>query len=363
MLVSNEFKTCDKRQQLAFAIRPKVVIPLLVVMVLNVLGCDRSGIQETEIQGDKTPLRVNALRLTLTQQPVETVTYFGKLAPTRSATVVFPVAGTLASMSQVGAKLNQGQIVARLDTTAQEQEKDRLKASLNQDTEPALRANTETRIRELERRIKQGRYEAPFDCVVADIFQQALTPIGPGKPVATLHSTENPTIEINLPTRIATLISEQQEFVFVIGTTSVKGKLARKSPQESALGTITVWFSVQDTIKDSDHPFGKSVEARFNLPRSEAGFWIPMEALQRDGRGIWSLLVVPLKEESESGICERRMVSVDLIADKFVLINGDIKDGELIVANGTHRVVPGQEVLVRLDQNEPTKPAIGSEPQ
>ena len=84
---------------------------------------------------------------------------------------------------------------------------------------------------------------------------------------------------------------------------------------------------------------------RIDLP----GAWLPVSALSEGRRGLWRVFVaVPVP--SAPGRAEIRVADVELIqaeADR-VYVRGPLDAGELVVADGGHRVVPGQ--IVRLER-------------
>ena len=97
--------------------------------------------------------------------------------------------------------------------------------------------------------------------------------------------------------------------------------------------------------------FGSTVECRFNMRTTETGFWVPLEALNHSGRGIWSVMVLdPMSNQTEErlGKIEKRLVQIKQVQDQRVLIDGGIKAGELVIANGLHRVVIGQTARMNL---------------
>ena len=81
--------------------------------------------------------------------------------------------------------------------------------------------------------------------------------------------------------------------------------------------------------------------ARWSLPysRTERGFWLPNTALMRGTRGLWSVYVV-----NENQRVARRDVEMLYTGGESSFIRGTLTDGETVIVDGVHRLVPGQRV-------------------
>jgi multidrug efflux pump subunit AcrA (membrane-fusion protein) len=76
------------------------------------------------------------------------------------------------------------------------------------------------------------------------------------------------------------------------------------------------------------------------------GYWLPTEALSQGIRGLWICYVLTQSENTEPGLYEIQQQSVEILHQQSdrVLVRGTLQAGDRIVANGTHRLVPGQKV-------------------
>ncbi len=81
--------------------------------------------------------------------------------------------------------------------------------------------------------------------------------------------------------------------------------------------------------------------------RRENGLWVPISALSRAARGLWSLYVVVQAESdaASTSIIERRDVQV-VETDTTVarIVGSMVTPGDRVVRNGIHRVTPGMRV-------------------
>ncbi|RMF67763.1 MAG: hypothetical protein D6740_11470, partial [Alphaproteobacteria bacterium] len=119
-------------------------------------------------------------------------------------------------------------------------------------------------------------------------------------------------------------------------------------------------------------PGSRAVIARFALPAGilppdgmlasvmltrrvrARGFWLPLEALTADLRGLWR--VYALEEDAERGWPYARVhfENVQLLhtSGDRVYVTGTVPEGARLIATGLHRVVPG--MLVRAEKQEAT---------
>ncbi|MEM7674131.1 MAG: efflux RND transporter periplasmic adaptor subunit, partial [Verrucomicrobiota bacterium] len=68
--------------------------------------------------------------------------------------------------------------------------------------------------------------------------------------------------------------------------------------------------------------------------------WVPMSALTENIRGLWSLYSI-----NENSITERKVVDLIHIEDRRAFVRGNFANGETIVADGVHRLVPGLAIV------------------
>ena len=85
--------------------------------------------------------------------------------------------------------------------------------------------------------------------------------------------------------------------------------------------------------------------ARIELGREveSPGFWLPITSLTRGSRGLWSVYAVARMGDGKQ-IVSRRSVEVIHTEGERARVRGTLDDGDLVISDGTHRVVPGQRV-------------------
>jgi HlyD family secretion protein len=71
-------------------------------------------------------------------------------------------------------------------------------------------------------------------------------------------------------------------------------------------------------------------------------YWLPATALTRGSKGLWSVLVLPGDEPVAR--CVRRAVEVLKTDGSLVLVQGMLRPGERVIADGVHRITAGMRV-------------------
>lgn len=77
------------------------------------------------------------------------------------------------------------------------------------------------------------------------------------------------------------------------------------------------------------------------------GFWVPTAALSRGTRGLWSVYVVDSNDnQSSHRVAQRDVELLETLGDRS-FVRGTLVSGDLLVADGAHRIVAGQRVALR----------------
>ena len=74
------------------------------------------------------------------------------------------------------------------------------------------------------------------------------------------------------------------------------------------------------------------------------GYWLPITALVRGNRGLWSSYGLVRSEDSQHFQAERRYIELLETQGDRVLVKGTLQPGDEIIINGTHRIIPSQLV-------------------
>ncbi|MEM7516617.1 MAG: biotin/lipoyl-binding protein [Planctomycetota bacterium] len=108
------------------------------------------------------------------------------------------------------------------------------------------------------------------------------------------------------------------------------------------------------TPADSPLLDGELIEVLFEQTVETRGAWIPLEALSEGARGLWRCLVATPTQEGDNATHSivPRTVEVLYFESERAFVRGALRDGELFVRRGTHRLVPGLEVRAEILADE-----------
>ena len=312
----------------------KAKLILLIFLSLVIAGCQGDNVtsffqSQTKTTDTAPILNVNCMRVTKVDEAVEISVFFGSLKPNRQSQLRFNQPGRVEKLlKEVGETVQSGEQIASLE-------------------------------------LDQGSIVAPYDCVVASLNVAVGDSVSPQSPVATVFETQPLLIQANLPMEITRTLQVGDAVWVVVGDDSVKSKVKSLSPVESTPGSRGVSFETTDPIESSSWSFGQSVKIQFLTATENSGFWIPVSALSRESTGLWSALVVTKealqeKDSTEKSSVERRILELVQLEDDWALTQGALANGELVIVNGSHRVVPGQSVNAKDITAQYEKPSLGA---
>lgn len=83
----------------------------------------------------------------------------------------------------------------------------------------------------------------------------------------------------------------------------------------------------------------------------ESGIWVPKTALTSGVRGLWTVYTVQPAEQNGSSTIVPKSVMVLYNTTTHAFVTGALQDGDQIVIQGAHRLVPGQLVDATLSES------------
>ena len=203
-------------------------------------------------------------------------------------------------------------------------------------------AELEAQLADVELQLDDAQLVAPFAGMVALRHVNEGTVVAAGMPVVRLVEDTALSVWVGLPLNIAADVGLGQQIQVRIGKQVVAGSVRAKLPQiERSSRTRTVLLDLPADVHGSVLP-GEVARAEIRTAGALEGIWLPLSALTRDVRGLWSVLVV----ESAAGnsIVARRVIELLHVEGERALVRGALDDGDRVIADGTFRVVPGQRV-------------------
>lgn len=168
---------------------------------------------------------------------------------------------------------------------------------------------------------------SPADAASLTIDQSVVLTCGQEKVVATVSRIEP---EVDLVTRTQGLfVSIAPDVVhYQVGAIATPGSVCKLVPGQ------TVSISLSSAIASESETGGELSDQ----------LWVPLGALSRADRGLWSLFVIVETDAGDFEI-ERREVQVLAIEAELVRVGGAlIRAGDRVVSGALHRVTPGMKV-------------------
>ena len=199
-------------------------------------------------------------------------------------------------------------------------------------------------IADLEITIAKSTLKSPFSGIIAVRHLDEGTVAENGQAIFRLVSESQPEVRIGVPINVAAQLSSGSRQVVKIGGKTYQAHVKSVLPEvDPATRTRTVVLRLDSTAKVSPQEIAR-------LPITQtiatAGYWLPVTALVKGERGLWSCYAVVASNSNEANTyqIERRLVEVLETNGEQVLVKGTLRDGEAIVTEGTQRLVPGQLV-------------------
>lgn len=335
------------------------------------------------------PLPVATQRVQLQDSYEITARYAGRIVSRRTSELGFERGGRLARVDvDDGAQVPAGQVLAMLDTRALEAQLAQARAAVREasarlklatvtverqrkllerrnisqqrfdearferDAIAAQLEGARANVKALETALDLARIEAPYDGHVVARMADEGTIVSPGQPVLRLREADSLEAHVGVPPEALPALrpgdTYQIEVRGALYPAVLSELVAEVDPQTRTVNAIFL-------VEAPDTQVRAGELARLGVIRrvSGSGFWVPVSALTEDRRGLWSLFV-PVSDgngradaEGRTWTLERRVVQLLHTEADRAFVRGTLRDGEVFVADGTHRLVPGQ--LVRAD--------------
>lgn len=217
------------------------------------------------------------------------------------------------------------------------------------DAQRAAVAELDAAIADIDIDLRKSKLTAPFDGTIARRSADDGTVVETGQPVFRLVEDQALEAWIGLPAHATGQLTKGSTQRLKIHGESFEATVAGRFPEvDPATRTRTVVLRLgTDAANRVVH--GQVVRLELEETVQITGSWLPLTALTKGARGLWTALVV----EGEAGTSKtgslrvaRRDLEVLHTESDRVLVRGTLNLGDQVIAGGTHRVVPGQ--LVRL---------------
>lgn len=236
------------------------------------------------------------------------------------------------------ARLNQARSnLAELENGTRQEQIDAQQATVQQ---------LEASIADLDVTIDKSTLKAPFEGIVAIRELDEGTVANAGQSVVRLIENAAPEARIGMPARVVEELQIGSSRTLKLGSQTYEATVASVLPEVN-LNTRTqiVVFKLDRSAIPQINP-GQTVRLELTREINTEGYWLPTDALTQGIRGLWTCFVLTKSEDAEDYIIKQHSVEIIHQQGDRALVRGTLQPGDRIVANGTHRLVPGQRVKV-----------------
>lgn len=229
------------------------------------------------------------------------------------------------------------------------------------EAQQAVVRQLEARIKDLEIIISKSTIKAPFTGTISARRFDEGSVVNAGQAVVRLVENAKPEVEIGIPLQEIYQLQPGSKQRVKIGDKTYQAKLSSILPEvDPATRTRTAILDLEPSAASLVAP-GEVARLKSAKTIATKGYWLPVTALVRGDRGLWSCYALMEVEKSQNASLalsestaktyrvERRNIEVLHTQNERVLVRGMLKEGDSIIVNGTHRIVPNQ--LVRIAES------------
>ena len=350
---------------------------LIIAVVLLLAACSKA---EQPVETPE-PTSVATITVEAAAGYEQTSRYTGRVEARLDSRVGFEVGGLLADvLVDEGATVSRGDILATLDTArlnarraeavsalrqveadlvladatlartdeaysykgVSQQQLDEARQRVN--ALSAAREVSAARLQSIDVDLGKSSLVAPFDGVVTARFTDPGQVLAAGQAVLQLQTADRPEVRIGIAPAAATSLQAGSEHTLTINGAAILATLKAIIPRrDEATRTIDALF----VVEDDSHTVRPGDLAELEIPTwiDAPGYWVPLAALSKGTRGLWQGLVA-MPGNNGAHELQTRTLEILHAEDARAYVRGTLNSGELLIADGTHRVVAGQNVRV-----------------
>ena len=369
----------------AFKILVSTTITLLFIGMAGAITwqgssliADRANAVAAPKPTDPTMVRVGKIEMRehyMTQR-----TFAGQIEAPQSVNIGFETGGTVSAvLFDEGDSVKKGDILATLDDRLLQAELKRLRASrkileaqkelavLTDERQSKLQqkgfatgqaadqsrlsvvefdariAEIDSAILAAEIRIEKATVFAPFDGKVDQRMIDPGTAIGGGQAILALVEDDKAVFRVGIDPELTSSIDAGSTVEITLGNHSVPAKIISILPRiDPATRTRVVRAELLEEVKLA---FGQSGQLVLSEKVEVPGAWIPLSSIEDGVRGLWTVKTI---DKMEKPVVTVEAIEIIHAEEKRAYVRGTFNDSSLIILDGVHRVVAGQDVNITL---------------
>ncbi len=219
----------------------------------------------------------------------------------------------------------------------------------------ALVAQIEAELATIDIDLDKLRLMAPFAGTIAARHLDEGRVVAAGEAVLELLETHHLQARIGVAAPEACQLAVGQTYRLQFRQGQRQARVVAVRPdRDSQTRTVSVLLQLVDSAAGAAGPpvrVGDLATLQLEQLTKQQGYWLPARALIEGRRGLWDCFVAePLDGPSGSSKLyrvSRREVEVLHPRENHVFVRGTLRPGEPVIVDGTHRIVPGQQVHIQ----------------
>lgn len=216
---------------------------------------------------------------------------------------------------------------------------DEAKASLN--VAKAQVSEMQAALESLKVELEKTTLISPFDGVVNRRFFDEGSVVSAGSPVFGITSIDNYQARFAVPADVVEQFDVNEPVLVRVGDMDVAGTVSQRLPirnVQTRTVDILVTLNSNERVRPGDMAILSAFRSHF-----ETGAWLPVNALSNGLRGLWRVFVL---SSEPNATLEARVVEVVYTDGNKAFVRGALKNGDIYVSEGTHKLAPGQMVAL-----------------
>ena len=343
----------------------KVNLFLNLAFVLSVISCQQENKTEKNTTENSERIRVQTAVVQVSDS-IKQFNYSGIITPAVSTKLSFQLPGSVAKIYvEEGDKVQKGQVLAELDNTSyrstykaaqamQEQARDaytRLKTVYEKGSLPEIQweeikskleqANSAEAI--AGKNLDNCKITAPSNGIIGSCDIETGSSVMPGITVIDLVDINEVFVRISVPeNEINKLIKGQKAFIVIpaISQNKIEGKVEKIGVLANL---ISKTYEVKIRIKNPDLKIkpGMVCDVNLNIKKEENIITIPSQAVIKDSDNKNYVFLIDRKSKE----AKKQEVMVGEFSNNNLNILSGLKEGDLIVINGQHKLSTNSYVV------------------
>ncbi len=229
--------------------------------------------------------------------------------------------------------------------------------------EAALR-RIKAQLQSVEVDLRKSEIKAPFDGVISRRMVDKGSVVSASQSVLEIMESGNKEIRLGVSAGTAEKLEIGQPIELTCDRLSpgkkVMARVSRVLPMRDRRAR-TVDFILTVESNGEHLREGDLVTASVPSTIDRDGFWVPRTALTESSRGLWAAYVASPTEEETVYETTPKIVEILHIDGEQAFVSGALQDGDLVIQDGLHRLVPNQAVKLTEAVRASEEPASAAE--